>query len=211
VDFSANLCLLVPFDTGSNVSWYVNTEVFLMIDNAGANYSVGTAQYDNGTGNSVTNGATYPVPVNDIGGNTWIHLVGTYDGAKWNLYRNGALVASHSAAGALSITNGNWAIGATGNGWGDNYVGNVDEVAIYNKALSASQVAAHYVAGLSGTANLSIVKAAGGKVTITWPNGTKLLQSSTLNGTYTVVPGSPVSPLSRWREMLVPPASPAIT
>jgi len=25
VDFSANLCLLVPFDTGSNVSWYVKT------------------------------------------------------------------------------------------------------------------------------------------------------------------------------------------
>ena len=94
------------------------------------------------------------------------------------------------------VTNGNWAIGATGGGWADNFGGNIDEAAIYNKALSASQVASHYVAGKSGTANLTIVPAPGGKVTITWPAGTTLQQSTTVNGIYTAVPGSPVSPLT---------------
>jgi hypothetical protein len=87
-------------------------------------------------------------------------------------------------------------VGATGLGWADNFAGNIDEVAIYNKALTASQVAAHYVAGTSGTAAITIARAAGGKVTITWPAGTTLQQSSTINGPYSAVAGSPVSPLT---------------
>jgi hypothetical protein len=80
------------------------------------------------------------VTAGDLGGaNGWIYLAGTCDGSHWNLYRNGVRIATTaSAAGAVPVTEGEWAIGATGMGWGDFYTGLVDEVAIYGTALSAA-------------------------------------------------------------------------
>jgi hypothetical protein len=171
------------------------SEVFLAIE-GGANYVVGSREVIDGvTVNTCS--ASFPIPGGDLGGSDWIHLAGTYDGANWRLYRNGAQVASAAAVvGALPVNNGNWAIGATGNGWANNYAGGVDEPAIYSTALSGSQIASHYVAGKAGTAALTIIKAAGNNVTITWPAGTTLQQSSLVTGTYTNTPGSPVSPLT---------------
>jgi hypothetical protein len=173
------------------------SEVFLRIDGSGGNYSVGSAQYDDGTATTTTYQATVAVPAGDLGGSSWVYLVGTYDGVSWKLYRNGLLIATQpSATGALSVSDGDWAVGSTGNGWADAFAGEIDEVAIYNKAFSASQVAAHYVVGKAGAATLTIVPAAGGNVRITWPAGTTLQQSSTVNGAFTAVPGLPVSPLT---------------
>ena len=172
-------------------------EVFLRIDGAGANYSVGSAQYNDGTGTTNTYSASYPVPAGDLGGSNWVHLVGTYDGTNWKLYRNGSLVATQaSGTGALPVDLGDWAVGATGEGWADNFRGAIDEVAIYNTALSVSQVANHYEAAKGGAATFSVQRATGNNVTITWPAGATLLQSTTVTGNYTNVPGSPVSPLT---------------
>ena len=173
-------------------------EVFLRIE-GGANYVVGstvtiyTNNVEIGT-NSYT--ASFPIPGGDLGGN-WVHLAGTHDGSKWRLYRNGLEVASSTAAvGALPVVNGDWAIGATGNGWANNFAGLVDEAAIYNKALTPAQVANHYVMGKAGTTALTITPTAGGNVTITWPAGTTLQQATLVAGPYANVPGSPSSPLT---------------
>ena len=186
------------------------SEVFLRIDGKGANYSVGSAQYDDGTGTTNTYAATFAVPAGDLGGSAWVHLVGTYDGANWKLYRNGSLVATQaSPTGALPVDLGDWAVGSTGEGWADNFNGAIDEVAIYNAALSAAKVAAHYQAAKGQTTELKVVLAGNNGVTITWPAGTTLQQSSTVNGTYTNVAGAPVSPLTvpatgtmfyRWKQ-----------
>ena len=173
-------------------------EVFLRIDGSGANYVVGstlTVYTNNVDIGATTYSASFAVPGGDLG--NWVHLVGTYDGARWRLYRNGLQVASSVAAvGALPVINGDWAVGSTGNGWANNYAGGVDEVAIYNQALTAKQVAAHYVTGKAGTTALTIVNAGGGNVIVTWPAGTTLQECSTVNGTYTDVnlPGQPPNP-----------------
>jgi hypothetical protein len=173
------------------------SEVFLRMDGTGSNYSVGSAQYDDGTGKTNTFSATYAVPTGDLGGSNWIYLVGTFDGANWKLYRNGSLVATQaSTTGALPVDLGDWAVGSTGEGWADNFNGAIDEVAVYNTALSASQISAHYQAAKSATVPFTIVPAANHSVTITWPAGAILLQSATVTGTFTNVPGSPVSPLT---------------
>ncbi|MCX6928741.1 MAG: LamG domain-containing protein, partial [Verrucomicrobia bacterium] len=133
-------------------------EVFLRIDGAGANYVVGSTLviYTNTTDYSSNYyGASYAIPASDLQAGAWVHLAGTYDGSKWNLYRNGALVASAAGAvGALPVLEGDWAIGSTGNGWANNYAGGVDEVAIYGKALSAATVANHYNVGKNGAVAL---------------------------------------------------------
>ena len=74
---------------------------------------------------------------------TWVYLIGVYDGTAWRLYRDGTLVAgSTSTVGALQVAE-NWTIGssAVSNRYFD---GSIDEVRIYNAALSAAQVATLY-------------------------------------------------------------------
>ena len=189
---------LAASGSGDYINAITNTsEVFLRIDNSGANYSVGSEEYSDATGTNTINAATYPVPAGDLTGSSWVHLVGTYDGVRWNLYRNGILVANQpSATGAVAVPDGNWAVGATGMGWADNFGGAVDDVAIYDQALSASQVATHYVAGKAGTTALTVAPAGNGNVEINWPAGTTLQQSSTVNGTYTAVAGALTSPIT---------------
>ncbi len=173
-----------------------SSEVFLRIDGAGSQYTVGSTSitYTNNVDiRSNTYSASFTVPAADLTSGNWVHLAGTYDGANWKLYRNGVLVATSAAAvGALSVANGDWSIGATGNGWADNYNGAVDEVAIYNTALSGSKVASHYLTGKSGTSALTISKS-GSSAIINWPAGSTLQASTLVTGTYT--------------NMAVPPAS----
>jgi len=173
-----------------------SSEVFLRLEGGGANYVVGSSEFTNGIG-ATTYSASYPVPAADLGGSNWVHLVGTYDGANWKLYRNGTPVATNAAAvGALTVSNGDWAIGATGNGWADNFAGAVDEVAIYDHALSAGRVAAHY-AGATSAPLLTITRS-GNSLILNWSAGT-LQQADDVTGAYTNVAGAsapsyPVTP-----------------
>ncbi len=170
-------------------------QVFLKIDGTAGTYEVGATivNYTNDVEfGSNTYAASASIPVGDLGGANWIHLVGTYDGANWRLYRNGTLLATQaSAVGALVVNDGDWAVGSTGNGWADAYAGGVDEVAIYGTALTAAQIQGHYAAGTQ-VPRISIAKS-GGNLTLTWPYG-KLFQADNVNGPWTLVPGNPTSP-----------------
>jgi hypothetical protein len=170
--------------SGSQLS---SNEVFLRIEGNGASYSVGAFDGTN------IHGVTAPVTAGDLGGaNGWIHLVGTYDGANWRLYRNGAQLASAAdSVGAVSVTAADWALGSTGNGWADGFAGAVDEVAIYDKALTTAQVASHYNAAQSVVVRLTIEKS-GTTYLIKYPSG-NLQQADAVNGQYNNVTGA-VSP-----------------
>jgi hypothetical protein len=74
------------------------------------------------------------------------HIVGTYDGATQRLYVNGVLVASRAQTGAASAASYTLHIGSW-NGTGEFFGGDIDEVAVYDKTLSAARVTAHYRAG----------------------------------------------------------------
>jgi parallel beta-helix repeat protein len=71
----------------------------------------------------------------------WQHWAGTYDGSVVRLYRNGSLVASSGAAGALS-TSGDLFLGSDfGCGCGPRFLdGRMDEIRLYARALSSSEV-----------------------------------------------------------------------
>jgi hypothetical protein len=70
---------------------------------------------------------------------TWTHLAFTFDGAKTRLYVNGELVGEE-AGSAPCVVNGRIEIGADQN---ENFFkGRIDEVRIYNRSLSAGEVAA---------------------------------------------------------------------
>jgi hypothetical protein len=72
--------------------------------------------------------------------NAWTHLAATYDGATQKLYVNGALVGNRSQTGAITLSNGALRIG--GNSvWGEYFTGYIDEVRVYNRALTQAEIA----------------------------------------------------------------------
>jgi hypothetical protein len=69
----------------------------------------------------------------------WTHLAATYDGKNQALYVDGLLVASKAQTGPILASNGALHIG--GNSiWGEFFQGQIDEVRIYNKALSLNEI-----------------------------------------------------------------------
>jgi hypothetical protein len=73
--------------------------------------------------------------------NTWTHLAATYDGTTLRLYINGTQVGTRAAAGPLLTSSGVLRLG--GNGiWGEYFKGRLDEIRIYNRALSPSEIQA---------------------------------------------------------------------
>lgn len=152
------------------------SEVSLRIDTHAEN---GIVEYVFGTSDGTdTHGVTAAVPAEDLSSGQWVHLVGTYDGTTWSLYRNGAVAGTVAdAVGALAVDNAGWAIGSTGNGWDQAFAGLIDEVGIYGEALSAARVAAHYAAATGAVSKLSIARS-GNQVILTWTGG--ILQESTV-------------------------------
>ena len=73
--------------------------------------------------------------------NAWTHLAATYDGATLRLFVNGVLVANRSQGGAIVSSSGSLRIGGD-NIWGDFFEGRIDEVRIYNRALSQAEIEA---------------------------------------------------------------------
>ncbi|HVQ58803.1 MAG TPA: LamG-like jellyroll fold domain-containing protein [Solirubrobacterales bacterium] len=85
------------------------------------------------------NAATAPA-ANSLPLNTWSHLAATYDGTTLRLYVNGTQVATKAATGAMPNTANPLRIG--GNSvWGEYFSGLVDEVRVYNRALTAGEIA----------------------------------------------------------------------
>jgi hypothetical protein len=83
----------------------------------------------------------------------WYHLAGTYDSSSGyvNLYVNGVLEGSAYAGFPLDYGTRPVFIGTTGqSGWDGRVQGTVDEVSIYNRALSSDEIAAIYSAGSAG-------------------------------------------------------------
>jgi hypothetical protein len=70
--------------------------------------------------------------------NTWTHLAATYDGTL-RLYVNGVLASSKVVTGPITTSTGALRFG--GNGiWTEWFQGLIDEVRVYNRALSAGEI-----------------------------------------------------------------------
>jgi hypothetical protein len=73
--------------------------------------------------------------------NAWTHLAATYNGSTLQLFVNGVLADSRALSGALLTSDGPLRIG--GNGvWGEYFEGLIDDVRVYNRALTAAEIQA---------------------------------------------------------------------
>ena len=75
-------------------------------------------------------------------------------------------------------------------GWADLFNGAIDEVAIYDHALTPERIQAHYAAATAASAGPILgISVAGGKIILTWSGGT-LQSASQITGPFKDVAGA---------------------
>jgi hypothetical protein len=80
----------------------------------------------------------------------WHHVAAVYDGTNKYIYVDGTLDVSAPATGLIAQNNQPVDLGQNSATTGNTFNGLLDEVSIYNRALSASEIQAIYVAGSGG-------------------------------------------------------------
>jgi hypothetical protein len=107
--------------------------------------SVGLERYEAGS-----YAGTGAVANRGLADDHWHHVVTTYDGDHVALYIDGDAAFQGSGGTTMTAGTGPWTVGAQDCGGGcagDFFIGTLDEVALYDKALAADRVAAHHTAG----------------------------------------------------------------
>ena len=121
----------------------------------------------------------------------WHHMVGVFDAGTLTIYVDGVQGSSQTIGGVLQNagpTPDRVLVGATRSG-NFNWKGLIDEVAIYDTALTPAQIRAHFRAAQPGPPSLTIQNA----VIVSWPSfppGYVLQCSGDVAGPYTNYTGS---------------------
>ena len=131
------------------------------------------AAYINTGGNDLSVAGTSSIPLN-----AWAHLATTYDGATLRLFVNGSQVGSKAISGAIRVSTSPLRIG--GNAiWGEYFSGRIDEVRIYNRALSQAEIQSDMNAAVSADttpptapSNLTATVVSGSQINLAWTAST---------------------------------------
>jgi hypothetical protein len=122
---------------------YLNNYAMGIINGIGFGASIGAGS---GIGDSV---AAFHVITNNV----WIHVAFTWDGTTLRLYKNGSEITNSTQRITPTINDQSLFIGKESSSDGYFFQGVIDEVRIYNYALTASEIKANYdMLSLGGTA-----------------------------------------------------------
>jgi hypothetical protein len=114
------------------------------------NWNHGEAQFRGAAGMRVA-GRWYSAGFGALAANTWYYLTATYDGETLRAYRDGVLITANTSpsgptdAEATPLTLGKYPSRER------YFAGTIDDVRIYDRALSAAEIAALMGQGLDGT------------------------------------------------------------
>jgi hypothetical protein len=111
----------LQFETVDNIGTCCGAQFYLGSSN-------GIVQYEN----------SIAMPIN-----SWVHLVGTYDGSVLKLYQNGVLLGSSNNSILLTELTQSLFIGKEG-ALGRYFKGKIDDVGIWNRALTPQEITALY-------------------------------------------------------------------
>lgn len=92
------------------------------------------------------------IGISNISGNKWVHFVHTFDGSTQKLYLDGVLQNSASLSGSIQYDSNNTRIvigaddnGGYNSGTGAFHSGKLNQVKIYNRALSSEEITRNYI------------------------------------------------------------------
>ena len=113
--------------------------------------------------------------------NTWSFLAETYDGSTLRLYVNGTQVGSVAHTGSIATSTNPLQIGGDSI-YGQHFVGLIDEVRVYNTALTAAQIQTDQATPITptgpdttppvGPASVTATAVSGGEIDLSWPAAT---------------------------------------
>jgi len=89
-----------------------------------------------------------------VGLDEWHHVAGTYDGANINVYLDGSLDGTVATTSPIGVNAANVLIGENPEAAGRNWDGLIDDVRIYNRALSQAEIGELMPTQLKATAPL---------------------------------------------------------
>lgn len=102
--------------------------------------------------NSANTMAQVVAPANTIIPNMWQHYAWVYNGSSVKLYLNGTLVGSANASGTITLSNIAFSFGKSPIGtYNFYYKGKIDEVSVWNKALTPAEIQSMMQDELIGT------------------------------------------------------------
>lgn len=135
---------------------------------------------------------------------TWHHVATIADGTSIKNYFDGVFMnQTSSTTGNYGSSTYNVHVGGGGafDATGNHFTGEIDEVAIFQKAIPAERIAAHYRAGKEGgvieteEAEFTSATVSGGNLTLEWTGGGTLQTAPAVTGPWTDVAGA-TSPYS---------------
>ncbi|MBL9168389.1 MAG: Ig-like domain-containing protein [Verrucomicrobiales bacterium] len=133
---------------------------------------------------------------------TWHHVASIGTGRELQTYFDGVLinrVAANTANYGTSGFNVNIGGGGVFDGTGNFFTGQIDEVAIFDKALTAEQVRNHYLAAKEGpkpVLKIASIAIEGANVVINWVCVGTLEKAENINGPWTAIGDATASPYS---------------
>jgi len=173
LEFNGYDFVAVPNDKSLNPSTYITVEAWIYPTSFDSNRAFVTKKWDDGWPYPYVvyqlcalNDTAYPaftvrmddgakMPYIDstdwLPTYEWIHLTGTYDGETLNIYVNGELKGEKTeVSGLIDIRPTSLYIGYVEGSTNNYFYGKIDEVAIYNRALTPEEIQQHYQNGLEG-------------------------------------------------------------
>src|SRR5262245_41135825 len=110
----------------------------------------------------LVNGSWYSASFGTLNANTWYYLAATYDGETLNTYTNGVLITSNSAPSGPATSDPNPLTFGKNASSAQFFQGTIDDVRVYNHALTLSEIQSDMNTPVSGGSPPSGVVAAYG-------------------------------------------------
>jgi len=145
--------------------------------------ATGATQYSLMVGDGITTGTVHMNIAAFLGGtsvsggsvptNVWTHVAGTYDRQFIRIYVNGIEVGNVPGTAAIPASTQKLGIGKEDPFTDRDFDGLMDEVAIYNRALSAAEIQAIFNAGSAGKCgvpSLTISRTTTNTAVVSWPS-----------------------------------------
>ena len=94
----------------------------------------------------VNNGTTKDMVACNVSSNQWLNIIATKNNNMYKIYVNGELCSQNTGTINFSLTNTNLRIGAYTQSQERNFKGKLNNIKIYNKALTSKEVNVNYEA-----------------------------------------------------------------
>jgi CSLREA domain-containing protein len=133
---------------------------------------------------TTSNGVFSATAANALTLNIWQHVAATYDGANLKIFLNGNQVASNTGTGTINAVTSDLVIGRN-IALGTSFTGQIDEVELFNRALSQTEIATIADAGSTGKCHTSTVTVAVSPSAVLEDDAANLVYTFTRSGDLT--------------------------